>query len=299
MGRRKTRKLSPPQEFFFGVALSLGVILIVAESNRLYAGDVRGNATCALPDSCATPTLIAPPDTAGRPMFELPAIASGEFVLTNPEGRFTMFYDTLNRQAAWVAYMLTRADVVSGSVTRASSFYIDPQVKEKGWNHATNADYRASGYDKGHLLPSADRLGSRDENRATFALSNASPQHPELNRKGWKNLEERVRQWAVSCDTLYIVTGSIVRNGVPAIGKNRVSVPVEFYKAILSKSGSRYRCIGFVMPNHAGCEADFFLYATTIDRLEEATGLDFFPLLPDSIETIVEGNTELRLWQHP
>lgn len=68
-----------------------------------------------------------------------------------------------------------------------------PEVVARGWPTAVDRDYAGSGFDRGHLLPSADRDDSRAENDATFYLSNVSPQYPKLNRNQWRLLEEQVR----------------------------------------------------------------------------------------------------------
>ena len=63
---------------------------------------------------------------------------------------------------------------------------------------ATNADYTRSGYDKGHMAPAADMKWSPEAMKESFYFSNMCPQHPQLNRRGWKNLEEKIRNWAIA-----------------------------------------------------------------------------------------------------
>lgn len=86
-----------------------------------------------------------------------PFFANDEFVVRCPEGRYTMLYDTAYRQAAWVAYLLTRRDVSGKGVKRSGVFKSDPEVIARGWPSAADRDYTGSGFDRGHLLPSADR----------------------------------------------------------------------------------------------------------------------------------------------
>ena len=105
-----------------------------------------------------------------------PFFANDEFVVRCPEGRYTMLYDTAYRQAAWVAYLLTRRDVSGKGVKRSGVFKSDPEVIARGWPSAADRDYTGSGFDRGHLLPSADRHDTPQENGATFRLSNVSPQ---------------------------------------------------------------------------------------------------------------------------
>lgn len=118
--------------------------------------------------------------------LELPACSRGEFLIRNEAGRYTLLYDTAYRQAAWVAYLLTREDVRRRGARRRNAFRCDPEVVARGWPTAVDRDYAGSSFDRGHLLPSADRDDSRAENDATFYLSNVSPQYPKLNRNQWR-----------------------------------------------------------------------------------------------------------------
>ena len=232
-----------------------------------------------------------------REGLELPAIVDDEFVLRNKEGQYTLLYDTTYRQAAWVAYRLTRTELEAGSAKRSNSFRSDPQVLSHGWPAASDSDYKGSGYYRGHLLPSADRCGSSQENRATFLLSNISPQRPELNRGVWRLLEEQVRRWALQCDTLYIVTGSNLNGHLPRI-RGGVGVPEQFFKAILLCSDSECQAIAFLIPNEKQLSKDFFTYALSIDSLEDRLHMDLFPVLPDEVETRVESRVNRPFWRN-
>ena len=148
--------------------------------------------------------------------LELPACSRGEFLIRNEAGRYTLLYDTAYRQAAWVAYLLTREDVRRRGARRRNAFRCDPEVVARGWPTAVDRDYAGSSFDRGHLLPSADRDDSRAENDATFYLSNVSPQYPKLNRNQWRLLEEQVRRWADRYDSIYVVTGGELEPGLKA-----------------------------------------------------------------------------------
>ena len=227
--------------------------------------------------------------------LELPACPDQEFLLENHAGRYTLWYDTSGRQAAWVAYLLTRADVRRHGAERRNAFRSDPEVVARGWATAVDRDYRGSGYDRGHLLPSADRDDTQSENNATFLLWNISPQCPALNLVVWKRLEEQVREWADRYDSLYVVTGGVREEGLTRIGGG-VSVPRRFFKAIMVRDGSGYQAIGFVIPNDSQVASDYMRYVTTVDRIEEATGFDLYVSLPDTLEVITEGRVDRSFW---
>ena len=130
--------------------------------------------------------------------------------------------------------------------SRSDNFRADPEVRT---GSASDADYRRSGYDRGHLAPAADMGWSSQTMSESFYYSNMSPQVPEFNRGIWKRLEEQVRNWAVELDTIYVVTGPVLSGNMSAIGLNKVTVPNYYYKAVLYLHDNDSRMIGFIMPN--------------------------------------------------
>lgn len=226
----------------------------------------------------------------------LPYYKDSTFVLCHPEARYTLCYDTAYRQAAWVAYLLTRAEVNRKGAERQNSFCSDPIVLQRGWPTARDRDYTRSGYDRGHLLPSADRDDSPQENRATFYLSNVSPQCPALNRQIWRLLEEQVRRWAKQYDSLYVVTGPVLASGLPRI-KGGVGVPRRYYKALLVWQHGRYHAIAFLLPNQEKISGKFGDYALSVNDLEQIIGYDLFWRLPDQIEERVESEIDTSFWK--
>ncbi|OFY16208.1 MAG: hypothetical protein A2X11_14325 [Bacteroidetes bacterium GWE2_42_24] len=220
----------------------------------------------------------------------IPSYGNGLLIL-NRKG-FTVGFDTNHRQAFWVAYMLTPGELVP-LVKRSNSFYSDIDVK--GWV-AVDADYKKSGYDRGHLAPAADMSWSDSTMLESFGYVNISPQKPTFNRGIWKKLEEQVRAWTKANDTLWIVTGPLIDRKVDTMRlRNKVTVPGRFYKALLRHHRQRWQTIAFLMPN-SGSKANIWEYSIAVDELEAAIGIDFFPALPDSVECRVERVCELKEW---
>lgn len=199
---------------------------------------------------------------------------------------YVLSYSEAHEQASWVSYLLTRAHTTP-KYKRSDRFLPDPKIPT---GSATNADYRNSGYDRGHLAPAADMSWSEIAMRESFYYSNMSPQLPAFNRGVWKRLEEQIRDWANKYDSLYIVTGGVLTEGLPTIGINKVSVPRYYYKVLYRKEGALHFGIGFVLPNAASSQT-LPKFALSIDQVEKITGIDFFPMLPDSIEQKVESMT--------
>ncbi len=62
-----------------------------------------------------------------------------------------------------------------------------------------------------------------------------SPQASRFNRGLWKKLEMQVRNWAITDDILYIVTGLVFSDSMKVIGPHRVTVPIAYYKVLIKK----------------------------------------------------------------
>ena len=71
------------------------------------------------------------------------------------------------------------------------------------------------------MAPAADMKWSPDVMKESFYFSNMCPQHPQLNRRGWKNLEEKIRDWAVADSAIIIICGPIIDKPSKTIGKNK------------------------------------------------------------------------------
>ena len=213
-----------------------------------------------------------------------PAPKSGETIYSHTAYSFS--YNETHEQANWVAYLLTKAHLGVG-IERSDRFMEDPIVSS---GTASNLDYAKSGYDRGHLAPAADMSWSEKVMQESFYFSNMSPQLPGFNRGIWKRLEEQVRDWALQYDSIYIVTGPVLSDGLSFIGPNKVSAPKYYFKALISIK--ERKGIAFYMPNQKS-EAALLNYAISIDSLESLIGLDLYHLLPDPLEQQLESKRHL------
>lgn len=229
--------------------------------------------------------------------LELPAIEDSTYFIQDSVGRYSLLYSPVDKQARWVAYLLTRKDLEGKSVRRNSSFYVDSTIVKQGWRYAMLEDYRYSTFDRGHLLPSADRNRSREENKRTFLLSNIAPQKAQFNRGVWAALETQVREWAKKYDTLCVVTGGILGDScLNVIGENEVTIPDRFFKVILSKQNGYANAIGFIIPNSNNTKNDFMVYCVSVREVELATGIDFFSKIPAEIQQKIETALNYSFW---
>jgi len=234
-------------------------------------------------------TALPAQQPAKIPHLELPAITNKDAIVTHLG--YTLSYNEKHEQANWVAYELTAEETQRG-VTRTNDFRPDNAVTT---GSATNADYQASGYDRGHMAPAADMSWNVQAMEESFFYSNMSPQVPGFNRGIWKKLEERVRQWAVENKDIYVVTGPVLTGDLPVIGPEKVSVPRYYYKVILDYTQPELKGIGFIMPN-ASSTRPLESYAVPIDSVEKVTGINFFSALPDKQEQAIEKTVCIPCW---
>ena len=204
---------------------------------------------------------------------------------------YILSYSEKYEQAQWVAYELAVKET-SGLIKRDDNFRPDPFVKT---GSAKLNDYKGSGYDRGHLAPAADMGFSVVAMSESFYMSNMSPQRPSFNRGIWKRLEAQVRNWAKAYDKIYVVTGAVLKPGLPIIGKNRIAVPEKYYKIIFREKTGQSDMIAFLLANKKS-EAPLSSFVVSVDQIEKLTKLDFFPQLPDNIENKLESKRGIQNW---
>lgn len=228
---------------------------------------------------------------------------------------FTLCFDRAKRAALWVAYPLHRNYTVNESGGRTNEWGYDPKLPTNV-QPTLFSSYRGN-YDRGHQLPSADRLCSYEANAATFYFSNMTPQQAQFNQGLWANLETSVRNEMCS-DTLFVVTGcrfdgtrhsSIAASTTDRSG-NTCPIPTHYYKLLLRTekgntgkkiseitSADDLRAIAIYIPHHYATsntlQSDWFI---SVNELEQITGFDFFPMLPDEIEEQVEEQCNRSKW---
>ncbi len=218
----------------------------------------------------------------------LPTSTTGQIVRHNG---YNLSYSEKHEQAEWVAYSLDKKDIVYTNRKRPF-FNVDPKVKTKS---AHWSSYKKSGYDRGHLCPAGDRKLTLESYTETFLTSNISPQKHKFNAGIWNRLEQKTRYWAKKYNHLYVVTGGILENNLATIGKDKVSVPKYFYKILLDYTPPEIKAIAFLFP-HKQSNKPLYHFVVSIDELEQKTGIDFFPNLPDDIENKLEASSNYKNW---
>lgn len=221
---------------------------------------------------------------------------------------FALEWDPARRHSRWVAFSFYNTTAARNWARNdwdntewgGDPFQEDPMLPAA--SRTTLADYKGSGYDRGHLVASADRLFSKDANYYTFFLSNMSPQKASFNRYVWAGLEDLVQDWGRNAslrDTLYVCKGGTIDNedDIETYVRN-MPVPRYYFMAIVARKGDSYKGISFILEHRTDYSSpyNFKQYALSIDALEERTGINFFCNLPADVEASVEASYDVSQW---
>jgi endonuclease G len=184
---------------------------------------------------------------------------------------YALLHSGVTRTPLYVAEHLTRVSVEAAQAltTRDNRFHAAPELPEA--DRAELADYRGSGFDRGHMAPSGD-MGDPEEDHESFSLANIVPQDGTLNRNGWADLEGYVRDLAAKLGEAYVVTGPAFSGDKLKRLNGRVLVPSHVWKAI------------YVPGQGAGAwivsnDPDATWEVISVAALTARTGVDPFPLL--------------------
>ena len=207
-------------------------------------------------------------------------------------------YNLEKRSQRFTAYKMYKGN--SGRNLKRTDFWHEEQSINPKYR-TTQADYRGSGYSRGHILPSHDRLVSAEMNKQTFCYSNIMPQLSKFNSGIWLKMENKVTSWNRDNfrDTLYVVKGGTIDKSehIKEYTKTGLIVPKYFFMAVLCLKNGEYKAMGFwVEHKEINPNSDLKLYAKSISELEKLTGLDFFPNLPNSVERKIEKSLRLNEW---
>ncbi|HEX8637285.1 MAG TPA: DNA/RNA non-specific endonuclease [Pyrinomonadaceae bacterium] len=207
------------------------------------------------------------------------------------------FVVSYNRDRAipnWAAWRISSGEIGAFPRPEPDPFRPDDRLP-KNWKRATPSDYTGSGFDRGHLSPSADRSASVEGMTATFLMTNMTPQTGDLNRGPWQKLEAYLRTLVTRGSDVYIYAGVYGEKGKL---KNKVSIPTNDWKiAVAVPAGTpisqinegNARVIAVDMPNVKGIlRADWQVYRTTVRQIEQNTGYNLLSALPQNVQDALE-----------
>jgi endonuclease G, mitochondrial len=191
-----------------------------------------------------------------------------------------------------------------GSTPRQDDFRADTTLPA-GWYQVQGTDFSGSGFDRGHMTPSADRTKTVADNSATFLMTNMIPQAPDNNQGPWAAMENYLRTLVGAGNELYIISGGSGVGGSGSAGgttntiaSGHVTVPSQTWKVIIvipsgtddvNRVTNATRTIAVIMPNTQGIRnVDWKTYRVSVDQVEALTGFDFFSNVPVGTQAVIE-----------
>ena len=272
--------------FLFSFALSLNSLNALAQSAQ--SGSFKDDAHLLL----------------GNPSGALARLANANnYFMEKPS--YSLSYNNTKRTANWVSWHLDQSDI--GYSDRQNNFRAD-EALPSNWYHVKASDYKKSGFDRGHLCPSADRTSSSVANSSTFLMSNMIPEAPKHNRQTWAQLERFTRDLVATGNEVYVIMGCYGIGGIGSKGytqriyKGDIQVPARIWKVLvviprgdrdLSRINTKTRVIAVDTPNSNLVNSNWRLYLTSVDAIEKATGFDLLSRVNPAIQKVLEA----RVWR--
>jgi endonuclease G, mitochondrial len=226
------------------------------------------------------------------------------FLIERPQ--YTLAYNRSRGTANWASWQLNSSWLGAGN---RPAFTPDDNLPSI-WVRITPEDYIGSGFDRGHLVPAADRNRSPQDSAAVFVMSNIFPQAPDNNRGPWEKLERYCRDLAKAGDQLYIIAGPAGTGGRGSrgnrqrIGRGKITVPAQAWKVIVVNEQSNLeqgivtantRIIAVIIPNQQGIKENAWQeFRVSVREVEQLTGYNFFATLPIALQNQLETQVDHR-----
>ena len=235
----------------------------------------------------------------GNPSAAIALFADPQnYLITRPQ--YVLSYNRDKGIPNWVSWQLNQSWL--GTLPRLP-FQTDTSLPAD-WYHVTTDDYTGSGFDRGHMVPAADRNHTTADSQAVFLMTNILPQAPDNNRGPWEQLESHCRELVRQGKELYIIAGGAGTGGTgekgkrSVIGRGKIAVPAWTWKVavVFDRPGmsladvtEQTRVIAVKMPNAQGIkERDWRDFITTIDEIEKLTGYDLLSNVAPATQTALE-----------
>lgn len=268
---------------------------------------------------------------AEKGWLELPAkqeganIFNGVFYDSDGTTRnYSYHYDKSMYTALWSAYPLTYSHTTgSASSSWAYNNQLDKIYQINVVDRSYQSNYGNGTYSRGHQVPNADRKSSSTMNKATYLMTNQTPQNQNgFNGTIWQNLETAIRALvpSSSSDTVYVVTGATFQTAggsetinylnatSSSITPSQVPIPNYYWKVLLKVKWNDTRttvtsalAIGFWYEHKSYPNGESYFkaqYVKSVNQIEELTGFDFFVNLPSNLEATAEANTSWTSFQN-
>lgn len=221
------------------------------------------------------------------------------------KSQYVMSYHRDRGTPNWVSWHLSTAWL--GSAARQDDFRADASLPT-GWYRVGSTSYSGSGFDRGHLCPSADRTTSVTDNSATFFMTNMMPQAPRNNQQTWANLENYCRTLVNQGNELYVIAGQYGTGGngsnggtTSTLDAGRITVPSHTWKVIVvlpegtndvGRVTTATRVISVIVPNRQDISTSWGTYRTTVDNIEAIRSYNLLSTVPTTIQSVIESRVD-------
>ncbi|HEX4385408.1 MAG TPA: DNA/RNA non-specific endonuclease [Myxococcales bacterium] len=214
--------------------------------------------------------------------------------------QYVVSYNGTRKTPNWSSWELNTSWL--GTAARQDTYRADTTLPAN-IPQASLADYSGSGFDRGHMCPSADRTLSVADNTNTFFLTNMVPQSSNNNQGAWADLEDYTRGLAMQGKEVMVISGPIYSGTITTVG-NGLQVPTSTWKVITvldsptqgaANVTTSTRVIAVIMPNRdaqIAITADWHTFRTTVRAIEAATGLNIMSDVPQAVQDVIETHVD-------
>ncbi len=225
-----------------------------------------------------------------RPRAGAPASVASLEVFKNRA--YMVGYSEERKDPLWSAYRVFHNPNPYNLPRPTGGFLTD----ERSAAHVKDADFRRSGYDRGHMTPNSAIMHDygADAQLETFLLTNICPQSPALNEKVWEKLETDERRYADRFEEVWVVDGPIfsdLNGGITYRLASGISVPTAFYKILLDETGGpggKPRVFSVIMPQTVKGTELPQQFLTSVREIEKETDLEFLWKLDSATQAQLE-----------
>jgi endonuclease G len=228
--------------------------------------------------SCAVALSLSAASTSCSNIYynnEAPDITNSKLTSKTKElcyKDFAVMHSGVSRTPLWSAEHLTK-EMLAKKAERTDSFHAEERLSQD--DRAELKDYARSGYDRGHMSPSAD-FSDTQSNEECFTLANMVPQNHDNNAGIWASIEGVARYLAKKDGEVYVITGPLfIGSDLKRIG-GKVLVPTQIFKVIYVPSTGKGAA--YITDNVPGKDYKVI----SIAEIEKMSGIDMFPKMSKS-----------------
>ena len=219
---------------------------------------------------------------------------------------YVLGYSYYFRQAKWALEIVNPLVVDDDGEEEERQDHFRPDYRLPEQFRADLVDYTGSGFDRGHLVSSANQIDTEIQNSETFLLSNMSPQAPQFNRGIWRKLESAIRTLNDRPSILetYVICGPIFYFDQPValIGDdddNEVSIPIPnaYFKSVLTEDHrGKLAMYSFMLDNEASSD-DLENFMVETEKVEQYAGIELWSELTGTKIRREKGRIR-KMWDH-